>query len=235
MILIIRPLDCRYCGNGYYAFGHLKNKLIKNGLNVIDLAGDKATKENIIKTIQKYKPSIVLSFGHGSPLLYTAENEQVIFDDSNINLLQNKVWHTLSCLVGQKLGKDMIKAGGMLFSGYTEEWIWIAEDVNQDAYEDKYAKSFFASDNQIALTLVTTLNINKTEEIAKEAYNKYINYWLKNPKGDKYASEIIKWLIWDRDIYVIYCKKLETASFMPAAIMSIPVILGFAIAKYNES
>jgi len=235
VVLVIRPRNCHYCGNGFYALGHLVDSIKANNIDVVDLAGQDAIKERVTQAIEKYNPDIVLSFGHGSPFVYTAENEKIVFDKNNIDILANRIWHTLSCLVGQKLGMEMVECGGLAFSGYNESWYWVAEDVNQDAYKDKYAKYFFDADNTIAFILAVTKNVAEAYRAGQDKYNQYIDCWLENPDDDEYASEIAKWLIWDRDVSVVYTQQQQYVfekNVLPIAVMGLPIILG-VVASYR--
>ena len=243
-ILIIRPKNCHYCGNGFYALAHaieqIKNLSMNPNLQIIDLSAEQADNPYIIDTINQYDPLLVISFGHGNTTVYTADSENPVFTMENIDILAGRIWHTLSCLVGAKLGPEMVKRGGLAFSGYEQEWTWVVYGTTEDdPYEDKYAKGFYISDNQCSITLAITLDIKKASEEAIKEYNRWIDYWIENPDDDENAVEIAKWLIWDRDAYVVFVYQAEhiakPSPLLPLAIMGLPVLLGLTVsAKHSE-
>lgn len=238
-ILIIRPRDCRYCGNGYHALAHVIEEIKeKTDKKVIDLAAEDAEKENVLNALQEFDPLLVISFGHGLPDLVTGNSEKTIFDTKNISLLSGRVWHALSCLAGKLLGVQMVLNSGLAFLGYDEEWVWIAEDVNSDPYEDKYAKAFYESDNACSIVLSLSLNIPQANIEMTDSYNQWIDYWLENPDNDPYAIEIAKWLIWDRDAIVVYTyetvKVPQHSPLLPLTVMSLPVVFGLIYGLSKE-
>jgi len=250
-IMLIRPDHCELrgsdvCPQGYYALEHVIQALatlsssLNPNLNIIDVAGENAVKNVVTAKINENDPFIIISFGHGNQYVYTAQDVMPVFTEDNIDLLAGRIWHALSCLVGKGLGKDMVASGGLIFSGYIEEWHWFVdpehpEHYNEDPYIDKYAKGFYASDNQIAITLALTLNPEKAKEEGMKVYNAWIDYWYNS--DDQYASEAIKWLVWDRDAYVYYTPEMihiAHPSAAPVLLMSFPVILGLALTYKPE-
>jgi len=240
-ILVIRPRDCRYCGNGYYALAHaieqIKNLSLNPNLEVIDLAAEDAEKEPVLNALEEHDPYLIISFGHGYSSAYTGNSETPIFDTNNIYLLAGRIWKTLSCQVGKLLGLQMVREGGIAFLGYDEDWVWLALDSSADPYEDKHAKAFYISDNQGSIVLGVTYDPSKASDEAIKEYNRWIDYWLENPEEDPKAVEIVKWLIWDRDALVLYLYGYEEirlpSPLLPIAVMSLPVMLGIAISQWK--
>lgn len=235
--LFIIPKSCKNCGNGFYALFHVVNEIKERRpeLNVIVLADDDAVKNKVVDAINQFDPYIVISFGHGSPFEMRGDDERVIFSIDNVEILNGRIWHTLSCSVGKYLGPFMVATGGGVFFGYDEDWYWVAEDVNIDAYDDPYARAFFESNNVCSLNILLD-NVENAWNEGIRKYNEWIDYWLRSE--DKYAVEVAKWLIWDRDNFVYIptavIPSYEISPIIPILLMGVPAFVG-AIAAFKST
>jgi hypothetical protein len=245
-MLIVRPRDCRYCEHGYYALGHAVSDAVDvinnpedtpglipvQDLTIYDLAATDAERTPVINAIREYDPLIVNSFGHGTPTMYTGNSESAIIDISNVNIMAGRMWHTLSCLCGQYLGAEMIRQGGLAFLGYTQDWVWAYDPelgVGGDPQLDTYAWPFFESDNQVTVILSVTHDPGLAYQWAYDTYEAWIDYWLKS--DDRYAAEVAKWLIWDRDAFSLYTSgaplpMTTELTLTKIAVMASPLLLG---------
>ncbi|MDD3492302.1 MAG: hypothetical protein PHU95_02255 [Candidatus Thermoplasmatota archaeon] len=252
ILLAIRPRDCHWCGNGYYAKGHAVTGIIDlinnpedapeavtpviRELTIYDLAAEDAERQPVLDALEDYDPLVVISFGHGGPGMYTGNSEISIIDLLNIGVMEGRMWHTLSCLCGQRLGPEMIAQGGLAFMGYDQSWYWVAEDETAagDPKEDRYAWPFFESDNQCSIILAVTQDPGMATSWSLMVYQAWIDYWLDNPEGDPYATEVAKWLIWDRDAFVLYGEGRPPAlrpTALPLALLGFPLLLGAVVSS----
>jgi len=231
--LFIRPRDCHDCGNGYYGMGHAIDAIESSlDTNIVDLNATEATMQPVIDAINENNPDIVFSFGHGLSHVATGNNEQPIFTEDNIDILSGRRWHALSCLVGRWLGMEMVIKNGLSFNGYDESWYWVADDTSVDPYTDRYAEGYYKSHNAGIINLAETDDPLASYQASVDEYNNWIDQWLENPDEDKYATEVAKWLIWDRNNHVTYTKPvaLSSSRLAPIAVMGIPMVVGAWIA-----
>ena len=204
-IIIGRPKDCRYCGNAYYALEHTVEYAISKGFDVIDLAASDDTREKIYEAIDTYDPIYFTGIGHGNTCVYTDNFEQIIWACTYYppDNLANRVVYLWSCLTGNGLGPSIISHGGKSYIGYTKNWTWLSgSGTDGDPYDDIYARCFFESGEEINRTLFDGGTVNDAVNNAIDKYNEWIDYWMNEGSSNPNSSEMIKWLVWDRDALI---------------------------------
>lgn len=192
-----RPSNCRYCVAGFLAEAHVVDSLVANGVTVTDVKANEAVKVNVLKAVQDNDPVYFTGFGHGNAGVFTGDDEQPILDLSNVALMKGRVVSLLSCLTAQQLGPALIQAGALAYIGYYEEWTWIQEDLSQDPYVDRYAASYYKSHDEQGYHLGPGGNVQDAKDGMLAMYNTEISKWLGS--SDPYASDMVMWLVWDRD------------------------------------
>ena len=209
--IIIRPRHCRWCTHIYYGMKHVVEEAEKTKTPYIDLENGKATKEQIIDTIKNNPDYNFISMtGHGSPSLYTAENEEIVFNIENCGILSNKTTWAHSCLTGKQLGPAVIKKNGNAYTGFIIEWMWAYTEDEKgdfkypDPYDDPIAKMFFTSANMVPNTVLHGRTINEAYQASIEEYNHWIDTLFKSDIEN--AGQLIGLLAVDRDGMILLSK-----------------------------
>lgn len=196
-VLNIIPYHCHDCETGYWALKHVSEAIAEAGLDLIELEKEQAVEGTVDTAIMKHDPLLINGFGHGQNWIYTGDTEEEIFSTWNLEGLKERVTYLLSCLTAQDLGPEAERQGCVAYGGYDIEWTWICEDCSQDPYKDRYSEAFYRSSNQFPIGLARGMTFNGARNWTESAYNYWIDQWLES--DDKYAAEMVKWLIHDRD------------------------------------
>lgn len=103
-------------------------KIIKEakdkGYSVVDLKGDKATRNRFIGTLEKTSPKLVVLNGHGNDNLVSGHDNEPILNDSD-KAIAGKILYTRACRSARKLGKNSISSGASAYLGYEEDFIFL--------------------------------------------------------------------------------------------------------------
>jgi len=117
-MMFSRPINCRYCGHGYYGLQHVvdyANQLHR--WTLIDMTKEQANKNPIYAAIDEHDPASFTGVGHGNSCIFTGDAEQAIFTCDECGKLANRIVYLLSCLTGQGLGPAIIDNGGVAYAG----------------------------------------------------------------------------------------------------------------------
>jgi hypothetical protein len=204
-VLFIRPRDCTYCGNGFYAMAHVVQYARSKGYSVTDLFDAMAEMQEVYFNIVQKNPQAVFGFGHGSPYRFTGNSQTDIFNMENTSWLDDRMVYLLSCQTGAVLGQAMVSDGADSYAGYTEDWTWLCGGgADIDPYMDSppYGKSFFESANQLWISLLDGRTFAEAVSDTVAKYNEWIDYWFNS--GDPNMGEAIAYLVWDRDALIMY-------------------------------
>lgn len=117
-ILITRPSHdptTRYC---HYWSESVIKKAKEKAFRVLDIAGDKVTKDVFESYLKNQEPQILFLNGHGTQTAVFGHDDKPILDASNLNTVpEDSIIYVRSCDVGDKLGEDIAK-GASAFIGY---------------------------------------------------------------------------------------------------------------------
>lgn len=202
-MLIVRPHDCHYCGNGYFALLHVVEYANSKGIwQVTDLEGTQAEQQPVFDALSQYDPLGFYGFGHGSSTRYTGNSEADIFNTTmDLSPLSQRIIYLMSCLTAAQLGQKIIDAGAKSYAGFMQEWTWMVEgSADDDPYSDKYGKCFFESANQLWVSMIDGATFQQAIDSSIAKYNEWINYWFTT--GDPNTSSLVGWLAHDRDILI---------------------------------
>ncbi|MCX6113234.1 MAG: hypothetical protein NTY22_08165 [Proteobacteria bacterium] len=104
--------------------------LRKKGLDVVDLSGNKANRDRIMRELENdhLNNGLFLFYGHGSDDRFIQRSElkdgehtlKWFIDTQNVKLLKNKIVFTTCCLSGLILRQACIDEGGLAFLGYQD-------------------------------------------------------------------------------------------------------------------
>lgn len=238
-MMFVRPKNCRYCGNGYYALQHmLEYADSKARWTIIDMAEERADKGPIYTALDQYDPQSFYGFGHGSNTVFTADSETPVFTTNDCGKLMGRDVYLLSCLTANSLGPAIINTGGNSYAGYNISWTWINDsDVNGDPYIDKYAKCFWESANEFWRAYIDGAAFPEAAQAAIDKYNWWIDYWLHTAPEDPKSEDCMMWLIQDRDSLVVMTKEGYTspskADIVPNILVAAALIGAAALAYFS--
>lgn len=202
-VMFIRPHNCDWCGNGFYAMAHVVQYARARGYGVADLFEAMAEQQEVYFTLHQQNPQGIFGFGHGSPYRFTGDSQTDIFNMENTEWLDDRLVYLLSCQTGSVLGQGMVTDGADSFAGYTEDWTWACEGGTEvDPYEDKYGKCFFESANQLWISLLDGKSFGVAYQDCLNKYDEWITYWLNS--GDMNAGTIVGYLAGNRNSLVLY-------------------------------
>lgn len=213
------PADtCDSCIQGYNALAHVEQHAQGGGWTIFDLADEQANKTDVYNSIDQNDPGVIYGFGHGSQTRYTAQHRQDVFNTTECDKVNGRIVYLLSCLTAGQLGPMMMQKGAVAYAGFNISWTWVAEtDVNNnflyvDPYQDKYAKCFYESANELMVALCNGSSFIEAVHASVLKYNAWIQYWYDVAPGDPASQDCIMWLAHDRDglVALTYCDYITT-------------------------
>jgi len=197
-MMFIRPKNCHYCINGYDALKYAVDYADSKGIWWIsDIQKEEAVKNTVYGHIDVVNPGSIYGFGHGSPTVYTGDDEKSIFSVLECSKLSGRIVYLLSCLTANLLGPSIISNGAKAYAGFRVSWTWITSSTDIDPYTDHYGKGYFESANELWISLCNGATFGEALQASVDKYNYWINYWLSG--DDPIKEEVAKWLIHDRD------------------------------------
>ncbi|MDD4989710.1 MAG: hypothetical protein PHW31_00130 [Candidatus Pacebacteria bacterium] len=170
----------------------------KKGAEVLDLAKEKARKNELVGRIKKLRPDIVFLNGHGNDDCIAGHNDEVLikFGD-NHKILSGVITYGLSCNAGKKLGPAVVKEPQTSFIGYTDKFIFICDnDFIFKPLQDPKAKPFMDSSNQVMVSLIKGNSVKDASLRSKDKFKENYLKFLSN-KSDPDSLQIAQCLWWD--------------------------------------
>lgn len=205
-MMFSRPFACRFCPHGYYGMLYAINYAQEKGYwNIIDMSSTLANKDPIYSEISEKDPFSFYGFGHGNNCVFTGDAEEPIFTCDECGILAERIVYLHSCLTANGLGPAIIESGGLAYAGFNISWTWISEGPPVgDPYNNKYARGFFESANELWMSLIDHKTIQESADDSVAKYNEWIEYWRDGPgSSDPNAANVLKWLAYDRDGLVV--------------------------------
>ena len=159
----------------------------------------RVTRRRFASLLRKQPVDLVLLCGHGEYNRVYGE-EEVILDKENVDLLNDKVVHALSCASAKELGKCAIQNGAKAYIGYDEDFIVFMDNANNMAkpLNDSTAALFLDA----AFAAPKALLSGKTPKVAVESARKEYDSSIRKALSSDVQSDddqFINWLYWDRD------------------------------------
>lgn len=170
-ILVTRPNDDQTLNFLYYWTEKIVDEALKRRFNLLDLKGNKATKDNFESYITKNHPSLILFNGHGTKSsILGYNNESLVEYGKNEDLLLDKIVYARSCESASVLGA---KSKAIAFIGYIWKFTFMYYENNiSHPTNDKLAEKFLEPSNLVATLLLKGKS-------AGEAHNRSRNLMLK--------------------------------------------------------
>lgn len=179
----------------------------KLGYSVTDLYGEDATLANFMNALNVDDPALVLIGGHGAENLVTGQNGEVLLEACvNDGLMQQRTAVLAACATGVKLGPSMINKGANAYVGFQADFIFsVTPGYETRPLHDPRAAPFFTAINTLMYALLDGKTLSEIYEVGVASFNEEISKWWNNP--DPEASDIISYLQWDRDNFIVIGNK----------------------------
>jgi hypothetical protein len=195
--LFMRPNFDTATKYGFYFMGLAIDHALARGMRVVDLAGESARKAPYLDALAAEDPLFCYMLGHGNEDTYTGQKKEVIMKTcSGDETLIGRVALLLSCLTANRLGPSIVNKGGLAYFGWVVSFTWVVQE-DYDPATDRYAGGFFEAVNAISNTLADGGTTRAAMDASIAVWNRWIDYWTRS--DDPYASEVVKWMVYDRD------------------------------------
>lgn len=178
-ILLLRP------NQNTYEWGQKAADLIKQyGYPLIDIQKDEVTSINVKKSLEQYKPRMLITFSDGTPSCIRGQQECVIsrFKSRDENILNKMIVISISPYTTVQLGESAIITGTDSYFGYDDIIIFPSDGMNsQDLFRD------------VHITYLRSLLEGKTVKEAEKDMNDFEDSLIKSYKKLKYISLPLLW------------------------------------------
>jgi len=220
--LFVRPNFDVATSYGFYYIGLAEEYAASRNMLAFDLPSSNATKANIFAALEVEDPIFCYFNGHGNADTFTAQNLEVVMRTCNGDeALIGRVVLLLSCSCGIRIAPSAVSKGAVAVYAWTVDFTWVAVG----GPPDEMARGFFESVNVISNALAEGKTTQEAMNLSTASWNQWIDYWMGS--DDPYASQIVQWLIHDRDGQQLY-GDLNARITIPNAIPpGIPVPLPF--------
>ena len=222
----------------HYWFGEVINDAISLGYNVTDLETDTSRLIPFQQSMQNDDPAIFFGGGHGDAPVFTGQDTEDILwipnglpghshSDSNVGIVQDRIVYLLSCVTGAGLGPAIGVQDNTFFIGYQDDFIWAGFSPG-----DLYSQGFMEASNAICAKILQGGTVIEAYNEGGRVFDEWIDYWQQS--ADPIASQVIGWMIHDRDVMVatgITPKQLATPVFPIVGVIAGVALLGLVALK----
>lgn len=193
----------------------------RRGFTVKDLKMEKTVRSEVERALSEIDPVFFIGCGHGNETIFTGHWYNKIFESCvNDDKLKGRVVYLLSCLTAVTLGKTIVEKGGKAYLGYKVEFTWISKTY--DVMTDVCSWGFMVSAIFGVLPLIFGLTVSDAYKTITTWFSLYIDWWRKS--ADPLASEVIKWMIYDRDgLTLIGDKAARITNRPPIKFFGVPI------------
>ncbi|MDD5750466.1 MAG: hypothetical protein PHU56_02345 [Candidatus Pacebacteria bacterium] len=168
------------------------------GMEVFDLAKNKAKKNELIGRIKKLQPDLLFLNGHGNDDCVAGQDDEILVKaGENHNILSGITTYALSCNAGNVLGKAAAAEAETAFIGYDDKFIFVCDNKYiSKPLQDPKARPFMEASNQV---MVSLLKSNSPAEASARSKDKFKERYLKylSNKADPDSLQIAQCLWWD--------------------------------------
>lgn len=170
----------------------------KKGIEILDLAKNKARKNELVGRIKKLRPDIVFLNGHGNDDCIAGHDDEILIKlGDNHKILSGIITYGLSCNAGKELGPAVVEEPQTSFIGYADKFIFICDnDYIAKPLQDPKAKPFMEASNQVMISLIKG---NSAKEASLRSKDKFKENYLKflSNQNDPNSLQIAQCLWWD--------------------------------------
>ncbi|MBI2604008.1 MAG: hypothetical protein HYW56_00515 [Candidatus Harrisonbacteria bacterium] len=163
---------------------------------VVDLEGEKATRERFIGTLEKKSPRFVFLNGHGNENVVCGHDDEILLKESDV-AVKDKILYARACKSAKQLGQKAIENGASAYIGYDEDFIFTTDETKSSRpVQDETAALFLEPSNQTAISILKGHTAEEANRRSKEKFAKNIRtLLLLGPSEDDYYA--IRYLLWD--------------------------------------
>lgn len=168
----------------------------KKGIEVCDLAREKANRAEFEGRVKKIKPEAVFLNGHGNDDCVTGhDNNPIVSIKENHNILNGKISYALSCNSGKKLGPKVVESGATAYIGYSDEFVFMGDsNYVHRPIDDPKAKPFMEASNQVMISLLKGNSAKDASERSKRKFkDNYTRFSSSNADPDSLQSAQYLW------------------------------------------
>lgn len=167
----------------------IRNAAAKSGrVDIVEISGDKATRENFEKALKTEKPDIIIVNGHGQPdVLHGYEWNILVHADSNPDILKDKITHAIACASLDEVGVKVVETGGRAYIGYTEDIYFYCSDKekHEDRLADDAACLFLDPAFEVAIALIEGCSVEAAFLRGRNQYSLMMRNVLQSNIPDK--------------------------------------------------
>ena len=193
----------------------LEPELAEKGEQTTLIYGKSANPANCRDIIIEQNPARIYLAGHGWPDGVTVEQSEhfMTTDGLNLDLVDNKVVHCLSCYAGTNLGPKVQQEGAKVFFGYKDTFILIVWG-GKEPCSCRFLTGCFGGDLEIERNLTDgMMDYKEVRQHAIDQFNTEIEYWEEHYDEEmcnssevsaEMAEMLIDCLVHDRDALVAF-------------------------------
>lgn len=168
------------------------------GLKIVDLKGEKVTKEELVSRLRKLNPRLVVLNGHGNEDSIAGQDEEILIKaGENHQILHSRITYAVSCKCGKRLGPKSVEDGESTFIGYDDDFVFTSDRRHlSQPLEDKRAKPFMEASNYVAISL---LKGHKAKDASKRSKEMFKNSYQKllSSNSDPNSLQDARFLWWN--------------------------------------
>ncbi|GAI43931.1 unnamed protein product, partial [marine sediment metagenome] len=128
----------------------------------------------------------------------------------------------LSCSCGVRIAPSAVSKGAVAVYAWTVDFTWVGVGTPET---DPYGRGYFESVNVISNALAEGRTTQEAMNLSIASWNEWIDYWMGS--DDPYASQVVQWLIHDRDGQTLFGAPNARITIPNAIPPGIPVPLPF--------
>jgi len=166
------------------------------GHDVVDLDGERATRERFLGILNKKSPRLLVLNGHGNQdMVFGYDNEPILL--SSDDAVEGKIIYARSCQSAKKLGKASVSFGAVAYLGYDEDFVFIIDNTKTARpLEDKTAELFLGPSNYLPISILKGHSVESANKRSKGQFIRNIEKLLvAGPSNDDYYA--VRYLLWD--------------------------------------
>lgn len=185
-LLVTRPNydpTTHYC---YHWSQSVIEKAKEKSYHVLDLVNEKVTKGIFESYLRKHEPDFLFLNGHGSPTVFTGQNDEHILADENSHIIPNgAIMYVRSCDVGSVLGKTLAQRASV-FIGYSKSFGFYRDSrYMRNPIDDPLAKFSFEPSNLVVTTLIKGKTAGEAHQRSQKMMQKTMQYLLSSKASDR--------------------------------------------------
>lgn len=176
----------------------------QKGIDIIDLAGKKATRQDFEGRVRKLNPSLVVLNGHGNAECVTGQDAEVLVKaGDNSALLAGRLTYAVSCDSAAVLGAEVGMHSKTAYVGYEKQFAVLqSHGYFKEPSKDPLAKPFLEFSNQVVRGLLKGNTVGESVEKAKQTGRALVDSLLSSG-SDSDMQAAARFLWWDIQCLVV--------------------------------